>query len=229
MASRNSAWWLGVLARGFSVIPSLVQLAFTEMFATAPLGAGVLARIADRMGWNGTPSLPPLTFGVFGYAAFGSFFLWLVMRDIWNPGVREVRWSPVQHFGVLDVVSVGGRGSVRYAFLGSHPSYVLMDLFALTIPLSLVIYSWGDDTQHNPAAGVARWWLVLGAAIPILRLFCWYVLRRGPNVIAAVLGPKATARERLAFEWRQFWSGPLVFWAMVIALLFLAWFFAASG
>jgi hypothetical protein len=208
------------MATGFRIIPSLVQLVVVELIGTAALGAGVVARILDHFGLCGHPPVAPLTWGILGWLAVGGFFMWLTVRHIWNPGVTEEEWSPVRKFGPVSVVFAKDPSRYRYRFLGSHPAYVLMDFFAGLPSLVLTLYSWGDDPKLNPTMHVSHWWLIVWACIPAARLFCWYVLRRGPEVVSAMAEaylPGASPAFKRKFEWENFWSGPLTFW--IIALV----------
>ena len=166
----------GLFARGFRIIPSLVQIAFLEILATAMIGGGVIARILDHFGLCGHPPVAPLTWGILVWAALGGFFVWLTLRDIWNPGVTQERYSPVRKLGPVMFTLKNDPAGYSYLFLGSHPAYVLMDFFAAIPPLVVTIYSWGDDPVRNPTMHVYHWWLITCAFVPVARLFCWHVL-----------------------------------------------------
>jgi hypothetical protein len=144
--------------------------------------------------------------------------MWLTLRDIWTPGVQTVRWSPVRRLGPVSLVSSRDPAAVDYQFLGSHPAYVLMDLLAGVIPAFLTFVSWGDDPRLNQTMHVYHWWLIVWALIPFLRIFCWFVLRRGPATVSAMTPGMAPA-ERRRYEWQTFWHGPLVFWIIALTAL----------
>lgn len=213
---------LGPLLAGAKAIPSLVQLVVVEIFATGIIGGAIVARILDRFGWCGHPPVAPLSWWMLVWLAVGLFFMWLLLRDIWNPGVTEERYSPVHKIGPVLLTYGQDPQGYCYKFLGSHPAYVLMDFVAAAIPLTLTIYSWGDDPLRNPTMHVWHWWLIVWAVVPVFRLGCWHGLRRGPEVIDAMVGamtgPGDDAATRRKELHRYFWGGPLTFW--LVALLF---------
>jgi hypothetical protein len=208
---------------GFWIIPSLIQIVVVEMIGAAILGGVIVARILDHFGLCGHQPIAPLSWWLLVWFAVGAFFIWLTLRDIWRPGVTEERYSPVRKIGPVMMTLHNDPAGYRYKFLGSHPAYVLMDMVAALPPLAVIIYSWGDDPARNPTMQVYRWWLIVWAVVPAARLFCWYGLRRGPEVVTAMIGTEksgAAGGDRGQFEWRHFWSGPLSFW--LIALFFAA-------
>ena len=217
----------GLFARGFHIIPSLGQIAVLEMIGTACIGAGVVARILDHFGLCGHPPVAPLSWGILGWLAVGGFFMWLTLRDIWNPGVTQERYSPVRKLGPVMFTLKNDPSGYRYKFLGSHPAYVLMDFFAAIPPLAITVYSWGDDPMRNQTMHVPHWWLITALCVPVARLFCWHVLRRGPAVVEAMaeassqetLHRPATPEFRKKMERDFFWSGPFAFW--ILTLIFV--------
>ncbi len=212
MSTRSSFFFAG-----FWAIPSLVQTALFETIATGILGGVVAARVADAAGWNGSAALAPLSWTLAVWFAVGAFFMGLTLRDIWRPGVTRQSYSPVHKFGPVMFTFGKDPAGYRYSFLGSHPAYVLMDLVAAAIPAALTAYSWGDDPLRNPTMAVHHWWLAIWVFVPAARLFCWYGLGRGPNVLRTMgLAAKPGVPAAAAAEY--FWGGPVLFWA--VALLF---------
>ena len=222
-----SSAFFGIIARGFSIIPSLVQFAFLEILATSLIGGGVIARLLDHFGLCGHPPVAPLSWSVFGYAAVGGVFMWLTLRDIWKTGVREDRYSPVRKLGPVMFTLKNDPAGYTYKFLASHPAYVFMDFFAAIPPLAITLYSWGDDPVRNPTMHVYHWWLITSLGVPVARLFCWHVLRRGPEVVAVIAEVHSqkirqrpsTPEFQKKMEWDYFWSGPFAFW--ILSLLFV--------
>lgn len=216
MSSRAS-----VFLASFWTIPSLIQIALLEILATGILGGVVAARLADHWGWTGHPPNAPLSWSLVIWFGVGALFMWLTLRDIWNPGVTRQSYSPVRKLGPIMIIFDKDPAGYSYQFLGSHPGYILMDAVAATIPLTLTIYSWGDDPVRIPTMHVYHWWLIVWAVVPAARLFCWYGLGRGPDIMRALrLSSKSGASPIRPGDFDfYFWSGPVFAWT--IALVFV--------
>lgn len=197
-------------------IPSLVQMIVMDILVTLCLGAGALARFTDAWGWNdGRHLFAPVDGVVWGASAIGLFLLYLLVRQMWNPRVQEVSWSPVRHFGSISVVVPGDSWSVRTTFLTSHPAYVLLDLVAGVIPMVIVDLSWEDDITYNPTMRLWHWALGVWALIPTVRLACWFLFRRRPD-----FGPQVSTRSAAkAMEWELAWKPTMAFWGIAFAAL----------
>lgn len=197
-------------------IPSLVQFIVVDILILVCLGAGSLARFTDAWGWNGPqPLFSPVNGVVWGATVIGLLLLFLLGRQIWKPRVQVVTWSPVRHFGSISVVAPGDSWGVRTVVFTNHPAYVFVDLVAGVLPLALVFFSWDDDVKYNPTMRLWHWALGVWAAIPIMRLLCWYVLRRRPDLGEISSSPSQMRK----VEWELAWQPVIAFW--VIAALVL--------
>jgi hypothetical protein len=102
---------------------------------------------------------------------------------------------------------------------------VLMDLLAGVMPAFMTYVSWSDEPKLNPTRQVYHCWLVVWALVPPARLFCWYALGRGPEVVATMTSHLTPAGRR-SYEWQNFWRGPLVFWAVAAMVTVPPWLLA---
>jgi hypothetical protein len=193
--------------RLFRRTPSLIEVWLLEFLTLVPLGLA----FGSWLDGIGALGCPPAGFGVdgssIGIAVFGLLMGFFAVRRIVKPKVINVRWTPVHTVkGVLPVpVPVPQRsGTVEYQVLSSHPSYAFVNI--LTLPIAVVGLLATDScaTSFFPLFGLVI--LVLMAALIILRLISWYVLKLGRDEIERNLPAGMSAGEA---EWALAWQ-PLV-------------------
>jgi hypothetical protein len=135
------------------------------------------------------------------------------VRRILKPKVLNVSWTPVHSVkGVLPVpVPVPQRAAtVEYQVLSSHPSYAFVNI--LTLPIAIVGLLATDScaTSFFPLFGIVI--LVLMAALIILRLISWYILRAGRDEIERNTPAGMTSAEA---EWALAWQPMLAMMGLI--------------
>jgi hypothetical protein len=164
--------------RLFRRTPSIIEIWFLEFVTLIPLGLAFGSWL-DGIGALGCPKAG---FGVdgssIGIALFGLAMGYFAVRRILKPKVLNVRWTPVHTIkGValvpLPVPQVSG--TVEYQVLSSHPSYAFVNILTLPIALIGLLATDSCATSFFPLFGIVT--LALMAALIILRLVSWYVLR----------------------------------------------------
>jgi hypothetical protein len=176
--------WRGVLAfdRVGSRIPQLIQITFLELFFVMPL-AFFIGKAIDIRGAFGVPgtgeSMPAVFWGALVLATITGFF---VIRDLVRPRLREGSWAPMARIplgGDVDMLVAHNRAKVTYVYLSSHPSYALLLLIVLPLPLSMWYFSRneGDSTFYWRVTGLAGMAIIAGLAVA--RVVAWYVFRFG--------------------------------------------------
>ncbi|MCX2714556.1 hypothetical protein [Mycolicibacterium sp. J2] len=190
--------WRGVLAfdRVGSRIPQLVQITFVELFFVMPL-AFFIGKVIDIRGALGVPgtggAVPPVYWAALMLSLACGFF---VVRSLVRPRVREGSWAPMARMplgGDVDLLMANGRARITYDYLSSHPSYALLLLLILPLPLSMWFFSRdeGDSTFYWRVTGLVAMALLAGLAIA--RVLAWYVFKFGRKELERV-------RPRIAWE-----------------------------
>jgi hypothetical protein len=222
MAFLNGIFALDRLLRR---VPSIIEVWFLEFLTILPL-ALALGSWLDRAGLRGCP---PAGFGIdgssIGIALFGFVMGFFAVRRILKPKIAKVRWTPVHTVkGALPVpVPVPQRAAtVEYEVLSSHPSYGFVHLLTLPIPAVGLLATDSCATSFFPLFGLVGVGLI--AALIILRIVSWYVLRRGRDEIARSLPQGMTAGQA---EWALAWQ-PMISMVVLISLcigipLFIVW------
>jgi hypothetical protein len=219
--------WSGVLAfdRVGSRIPQLIQKWLGEFFLVMPL-AFFIGKVIDIRGWGDCPgtgeSLDGTFWGALAVAGAGGFFF---VRGLVRPQLAKGQWSPSVKLDLGDVglQATNPMWSVEYVYLTSHPSYALLLLLTLPIPLMMVWASkdGGCSLLYYRAAG----WAGIGviAAMALARVAAWYVLRLG----RAGLPPPPAGVSAARAEWEIAWKPVLVLVVMMYAIpgIPLAWMF----
>lgn len=205
-------FWRGFLAldRLLQRVPSIIEIWFFEFLFLMALGLGV-GRLLDGLGAGGCPPKPESVDGTaFGVIAFGALLGWPVLARIVRPRVKEVTWTPVfiaHDVGGLSHLPVPmASAAVSYQILSSHPSYGLVNLLTLPIPIVMLLGAkdYGCSLNHFRLAGIVI--LVLMALLAGLRLVTWYGLRLGREDLRKAV-PEGWSAPRL--EWELGWK-PLV-------------------
>ncbi|WIM89949.1 hypothetical protein PT015_11290 [Candidatus Mycobacterium wuenschmannii] len=174
--------WQGVLAfdRLGSRIPQLIQIWLIEFFFVMSL-AFFIGKIVDIRGAFGVPgvggSIPMVFWGALVLAVITGFF---VLRTMIRPRLVEGEWVPAVGVPIgdgIDAVVPNRRATVRYEYLTSHPSYALLLLLTLPLPLSMWYFSLdeGDDVFFSRVTGIVGM-MILGA-LAVMRVLAWYALR----------------------------------------------------
>lgn len=196
--------WTGILAfdRIGSRIPQLVQMWLVEMFFAMPLTffIGKLIDIHGALGVPGTGgSVPGVFWGALVLSLVTGFFF---VRGLVRPKIVEGSWAPMVRIptGGVDVLVANKRARVSYQYLSSHPSYALLLLLALPIPLSMWFFSRGegDSTFYWRITGIVGM-AVLGL-MALARVFAWYVFRFGRAKLDASLSSTGMSPARIGWE-----------------------------
>ena len=180
--------WRGVLAfdRVGSRIPQLVQMMVVETIICFCVG-GFAAKVIDARGGWGCPGEGAVDGTFWGALAVGLFFLFFFVRNVFRPRLVEGSWTPMVSLpvGGVDLVLPNRRWTVTYAYLTSHPSYILLLLPIAWIPLVMLWASEGQGCSlfYNRMLGWAMLWVI--AALAASRLLAWYVLRLGRSQLDA--------------------------------------------
>jgi hypothetical protein len=183
--------WSGVLAfdRVGSRIPQLIQITFMELFFVMPL-AFFIGKVIDIRGAFGVPgtggAVPAVFWAALALALVCGFF---VVRGLARPRVRQGSWAPMARIpigGDVDLLVANSRARVTYDYLSSHPSYALLLLVILPLPLSMWYFSRneGDSAFYWRVTGLTG--MALLAALAVARVLAWYVFRFGRKELEKV-------------------------------------------
>ncbi|BCW90249.1 hypothetical protein sos41_34170 [Alphaproteobacteria bacterium SO-S41] len=212
--------WRGVLAfdRIGSRIPQLIQMMIVELIIVFCLGAFIAKAIDARGGW-GCPGEGELDSTFWGALGVGLFFLFFFVRNVFWPRLVQGSWTPVTTLPMGDVglVVANRRWTVSYEYLTSHPSYILLLLPVLWLPLLMI---WATEGQgcslfYNRLFG----WAMLGVAgaLALSRLVAWYVLRRGRRQFDTVRNNTVSAARA---GWEIAWKPILMLMVMIHVIVF---------
>lgn len=212
MAFLNGIFALDRLLRR---VPSIIEVWFLEFLAIIPLALAIGSWM-DRLGLRGCP---PAGFGVdgssVGIAIFGLIAAFFAVRRILRPKIAKVEWTPVHTLTTaLPVpIPVPQRSArVEYDVLSSHPSYGFVHLLTLPIPAVALLATESCATSFFPLFGAVG--ICLIAALIILRLVSWYVLRLGRDAIERKAPEGMTAGQ---VEWALAWQ-PMISMVVLVGL-----------
>lgn len=197
--------WRGVLAfdRVGSRIPQLIQITFLELFFVMPL-AFFIGKAIDIHGAFGVPGtgepMPAVFWGALALSLVTGFF---VLRALVRPRLREGSWAPMARIpigGDVDLLVANKRARVTYTYLSSHPSYALLLLIILPLPLSMWYFSRneGDSTFYWRVTGLAG--MAIIAALAVARVLAWYVFRFGRKNLDRTTAGSGLSPARVAWE-----------------------------
>lgn len=197
-------------------VPSLLKLMVVTFIAIMGTGA-FMGKVLDRVGVRGcAPNLEPITWHYWLVLAAGLWMYWCVVRDIVWPKLRIEEWTPV-HQGD-GVVVAQTRAKMRYAYLTTHPSYILVDVLSVLGPAVLMVMAWNEPCHANHQVLLLRSAVALWIPIPLLRLLSWHVLKRGKAALFQHLADHASEEKKSALEWRICWQPVLHLWALYLGI-----------
>lgn len=197
--------WRGVLAfdRVGSRIPQLMQIWLAELFVVMPL-AFFVGKVLDSRGALGVPGtgepIPAVFWGALVVALIAGFFF---VRNLVRPRLMRGSWAPMVSVPTgadVDVLVANRRARVEYEYLTSHPSYGLLLLLTLPVPLSMWFFSRGegDSTFYWRITGIVG--MVVIAAMALARVLAWYVFRFGRRRLDAAVSSAAYSPARIGWE-----------------------------
>ena len=200
-------------------VPSIIEVWFFEFIFIMALAMG-LGRLLDGLGVGGCPPAAGSVDGTaFGFIAVGLALGVPVLWRILRPKVVTVTWTPVfiaRDLGPISHLAIGMRSAtVTYQVLSSHPSYALVNLLTLPIPVVMLLGAAerGCALSNLKLIGISA--LVIMGALVLLRLVCWYGLRLGRRDIEAAT-PDGLSPARL--EWELAWQPVVATFALLAAL-----------
>jgi hypothetical protein len=185
----------------FNKIPSIVQIWIAEFLAVMlvfPVASKIYERFHPAAEFHSLP-LDPADYVFFVIGVL--LFVWL-FATIFRPAVHATRFVPVFHGGGVAVSNE--QMAADYLFSSTHPSYVFIDLLACGFWL-FVRWLWSEGWQERAFQGTIL--VVMAAAIPAVRLFAWYGLRRRPAV-----------EEKIREEVRTSWKPVAWLYGMLVAI-----------
>ncbi|MEZ0274101.1 MAG: hypothetical protein ACAH88_04295 [Roseimicrobium sp.] len=207
---------LRALDRFVRRLPSLIKLMVATFIAIMATGA-FLAKVLDRFGVRGCPpNTEPITWHYWLVLAGGLWMFWRVVRDILWPRLKIEEWTPV-HQGD-GVILAQTRAKMRYAYLTTHPSYILVDVLSVIGPAILMVMAWNEPCHANHQVLMLRSAVALWIPIPLLRMLSWYGLARGRAALFQHLPEDAEETKKAALEWRICWQPVLNLWALYIGI-----------
>jgi len=173
----------------FVKLPSLIQIIFFEMLMVLMV-TPLVANIAYRLFRPESATVKTaVAWGDVVWFAIGLAALSWLLLSIFRPRIGKVSWVPA--FGAGGVAVWNASWSATYPMPSTHPAYVFVD--AVATAFSGVIASlW--LLQFDDMWLLAWCILGVGALIPILRLFAWFVLGLRPYRAAEGAGGSAAAR-----------------------------------
>jgi hypothetical protein len=213
--------WRGVLAfdRVGSRIPQLIQIWLVEFFFVMSL-TFFIGKLLDIHGAFGVPGtgepIPGVCWGCLAVAVvLGCFFVHGLVR----PRIVEGEWAPTARIpvGDADVMMANRRARVSYDYLTSHPSYALLGLLTLPLPLSFWYFSRGkgDSTFYWHITGIVGMSVI--AVLALARVLAWYVFRFGRRRLGAVTSSGGMSPARIG--WEIAWKPVLMLVAMCYAIV----------
>lgn len=208
--------WRGVLAfdRIGSRIPQLIQIWLVEFFFVMS-SAFFIGKVLDIRGALGVPGtggpIPGTFWGALVVALVTGFFF---VRGLVRPHVVEGSWAPMVRIPTgadVDVMVGNRRARVEYDYLTSHPSYALLLLLTVPLPLSFWYFSRneGDSTFYWRITGIVG--LVIIAAMALARVLAWYVFRFGRKRLDDDVAPRTA--------WEIAWKPVLMLIVMCYAIV----------
>jgi hypothetical protein len=210
---------LFALDRVLRRVPSIIEVWLFEFIFIMALAMG-LGRLLDGLGVGGCPPAPGSVDGTaFAFIAVGFAMSVPVLWRILLPKVVKVTWTPVfiaRDLGPISHLPVSmPSATVTYHVLSSHPSYALVNLLTLPIPVVMLLGAAerGRALSSLRLIGISA--LVIMGTLVLLRLVCWYGLRLGRHEIAAAT-PHGMSAARL--EWELAWQPVVAAFALLAAL-----------
>jgi len=214
--------WQGVLAfdRIGSRIPQLIQTWLIEFFFVMSL-AFFIGKVIDIRGAFGVPgtggSIPAVFWAALAVALVLGFF---IVRGLVRPRIAKGSWAPMVRVpigGDVDLLVANRRARVDYEYLTSHPSYALLLLLTVPLPLSMWYFSLGegDSTFYSRITGLVG--LVVIAALALARVLAWYVFRFGRDKLDDDLSTTGHSPARIA--WEIAWKPVLMLIVMCYAIV----------
>jgi hypothetical protein len=188
----------------FNKIPSVVQILVADWIAVMFLFP-VVSKAYERM--HPSVAYHSLPLDKADYVFFGCGLLvfgWL-LATFFRPAVHATTFIPVFHAGGVYVPNPQMRGD--YLFSSTHPSYVFIDLLNCGF-WWFARWAWSEGWQERVYQGTIL--LLMGMAIPALRLFAWYGLR---------LRPKG---EDVQAEVRSSWKPVAILYGFLLAIALVA-------
>ncbi|HJQ60072.1 MAG TPA: hypothetical protein VJ890_24415 [Vineibacter sp.] len=156
-----------------SLFPILLADFVIPLFLPGPASALVYAlcrpatgMIHFKLEWS---DLLPMAVGLVG-------LIWL-LASVLRPRISKVTWTPT--FSTDNAVAWNPAASVDYALCSTHPSYMLVDLFATGVGY-LIYWLRKTEWQERWIDGLIS--LALGLIGPVVRLVAWYMLGLRPTV-----------------------------------------------
>lgn len=142
---------------------------------------GVVRDLAGLRGGGGCPPIPLHFPGVFVVSLLlGLFALaWLAYRIFWPKEVL-ITWAPTMKLGPL-IITNPTIPEVEFPFASTHPTYIIADMVMIPAAyLLLMLSESATGCSYRPIISGDRFALCLSVAIPLVRLFGWYVLGKRP-------------------------------------------------
>lgn len=212
--------WRGVLAfdRIGSRIPQLVQMWLVELFFMMPVTFFISA-IIDSRGAFGVPGTgDALDGGDWAALIAGLVFGFFFVKSLIKPRVVSSTWTPMVHADIGGAEVFGGNRawSARFDYLTSHPSYILLSLLTVPIP---VVMLWATENQGGNSfyfrvAGIVG--LCVLGTMAVARLLSWYVFRLGRRQLAVQAEGMQMSEARLS--WELAWKPLLMLVLMIYAI-----------
>ncbi len=209
---------LFALDRLLQRVPSIIEVWFFEFLFLMATGLGV-GRLLDGLGLGGCPRKPDSIDGTaLGFIAFGLAMGAIVLVRVLRPKVKQVTWTPVfiahNVAGLSHVPVPMTQATVTYQVLSSHPSYALVNLLTLPIPVVMLMGAAesGCLLNHFRQSGLVI--LALMAALLALRLLSWYGFRLGRDRIEAQTPPGWSQTQ---LEWELGWKPLLGMMGLMVA------------
>lgn len=215
--------WRGVLAfdRIGSRIPQFVQMMLVEMGIYLLIGAFVAKLLDAREGFGCPPEPggPDSTF--WAVLAIGLVCLFFFLRSVFRPRRVAGQWTPMVDTGI----GVGGvtltvpnrAWTVRYDYLTNHPSYVLLLLPGLWIPLAMLAFTDGFGCTYHYQRLFGWSALSIAGMMAVLRLVSWYVLRLGREQLTRPEDDRVSAGRA---AWEIAWKPVLMLVVMMHLIVF---------
>jgi hypothetical protein len=165
-------------------VPSLIQLLVVQFIGAFFVSVGV-ATYAARRGVIGCAADPEIAFGLtqIVVVALGAVMMtWALWRMFWPALVRHGVYSQLRLFMGNLHVTVPYREDGAIAFPSTHPAYAATEV-AFYVFCIIPLFALGTRGEFIGCAlqyQFVLWWtfVALLAALPLLRLIGWYVLRR---------------------------------------------------
>lgn len=213
--------WRGVLAfdRVGSRIPQLIQIWLLELFFVMS-AAFFIGKVLDTRGALGVPGtgepIPAVFWGCLVVALALGF---LFVRNLIRPKLVDGEWAPMVRIpaGGVDVMVANRRARVEYEYLTSHPSYALLGLLTLPLPLSFWYFSRGEGDS-------AFYWRITGlvgivviAVMALARVLAWYAFRFGRKKLDEATSTAGHSPARIG--WEIAWKPVLMLVVMCYAIV----------